>query len=507
MTSDPERPDSAQAAAEQNGYTSDLMTIESVRSEHHDDDEPEAMRDLPWSLAIRLYTSHFLSTWNSRVFEFGATLFLASIYPDTLLYMSVYALVRSASAILFAQSIGTWIDQGNRLTVVRVSIIGQRLAVAASCAILWIMEQGIGVKNARVIATQFALVVLLACVEKLCSVMNLVSVERDWVVVMTEGNEPLRRVLNARMRRIDLICKLLGPLAISTIAVASTLIAIWATLAMNIMSVVIEYVCIAQVYNRIPALRRLQPTVFDEEEEPQNTHAVQSWLKTVKSKVLPIDSLPFYFAHPAFLPSLSLSLLYLTVLSFSGQMVTYLLSVGYTSLYVGIARTVSTIFELSATWIAPRLMKRIGPVRGGIWSLSWQMICLAGGVGWFFSDFQISGTNSVFAASALAIGVALSRVGLWGYDLCAQTIVQDEVPSDHRGTFSTVEAAFQNLFELISFATTIVFSRPDQFQWPVVISVVAVYFAGGMYACFVRRRRGHLLHAPPCLCNKHEGQH
>lgn len=137
--------------------------------------------ELPRNLALRLYISHFLSTWNSRLFEFGAVLFLASIYPNTLLPMSIYALVRSASAILFAQSIGSWIDRGNRLKVVRFSIVGQRLAVAASCAILWIMEQKVGLRNTRVTDGQFALVVLLACVEKLCSVMNLVSVERDWV--------------------------------------------------------------------------------------------------------------------------------------------------------------------------------------------------------------------------------------------------------------------------------------------------------------------------------------
>jgi hypothetical protein len=85
------------------------------------------------------------------------------------------------------------------------------------------------------------------------------------VVVITEGNEEGRRgefqmfptrwaadltcssVLNAKMRRIDLLCKLLGPLAISTISIASALIAIWATLAMNLISVVLEYVCIEQV--------------------------------------------------------------------------------------------------------------------------------------------------------------------------------------------------------------------------------------------------------------------
>lgn len=145
----------------------------------------------------------------------------------------------------------------------------------------------------------------------------------------------------------------------------------------------------------------------------------------VTRHILPLKSLPYYLHHRAFLPSFALCLLYLTVLSLSGQMVTYLLSTGYTSLHVGLIRFASTVFELSATWVAPRLMQRIGAVRSGIWSLSWQMTWLAAGASWFFSGIHGHGTNSVTAAAGLVVGVTLSRVGLWSYDLCAQSIIQE----------------------------------------------------------------------------------
>jgi iron-regulated transporter 1 len=69
-----------------------------------------------------LYTSHFLSTWNSRLFEFGAFLFLANIFPQTLLPASLYALCRNASAAVAAPWIGSYIDRADRLVVVRISI-------------------------------------------------------------------------------------------------------------------------------------------------------------------------------------------------------------------------------------------------------------------------------------------------------------------------------------------------------------------------------------------------
>lgn len=244
--------------------------------------------------------------------------------------------------------------------------------------------------------------------------------------------------MNARMRRIDLFCKLMGPLTVSLVAIASTEIAIWTTLGMNLASVVVEYVAIEQVYRRVSGLQRISepaPSSGRRGSVVTNGSAEapsRSRLRSVKPKLLhaisgmlPIESLPFYFSHPAFLASFALSLLYFTVLSFSGQMITYLASVGYTPLHIGIARVGSSIFEISATWAAPYLMKRLGVVRAGIWSLAWQMSCLAGVLAWYFSDFEGKGTNSIFSATGLAVGVALSRMGLWGFDLCAQNIIQD----------------------------------------------------------------------------------
>jgi iron-regulated transporter 1 len=206
-----------------------------------------------------------------------------------------------------------------------------------------------------------------------------------------------------------------------------------------------------------------------------------------------------YFAHPAWLPSFSLALLYLTVLSFSGQMVTFLVASGFNSFHIALTRSLATMIELSATWIAPRVMARISPARGGMWFLSWQMLWLAATIGFFYAE-----KRPIVAASGLAAGTIMSRVGLWGFDLCAQTIVQMEVRDTNRGSFSSTEAMFQNVFELVSFALTIVLPRPDQFRWPVLVSVVVTFSAGGLYAFFLRKRRGHLLHLP-CIEHKTAG--
>lgn len=102
--------------------TTSVVTASNPGSQANPQAPPQISQHILW----RLYVSHFLSTWNSRSFEFGAVLFLASIFSGTLLHLSVYALLRSASAILFSSAIGHAVDTGNRLAMVRFSI-GKRV--------------------------------------------------------------------------------------------------------------------------------------------------------------------------------------------------------------------------------------------------------------------------------------------------------------------------------------------------------------------------------------------
>jgi iron-regulated transporter 1 len=242
------------------------------------------------------------------------------------------------------------------------------------------------------------------------------------------------------MRRIDLICKLAGPFFISIIDGVSTEIAILVNLGINIASVIVEYYAIARVchetllssfwtksfykvYQMVPALQEPKGSFQDDtsEQTTEETSGAFSIWRHVKVVMLTtFRESSIYFQHRAFLPSFSGALLYFTVLSFAGHMITYLLSVGYNSIHIGVARTASVVFELSATWIAPKVMSGIGPIRSGLWFISWQMMCLAAGTGIFWGA-----KTPLVSAFGLVGGTILSRVGLWGFDLSVQVIVQE----------------------------------------------------------------------------------
>lgn len=121
---------------------------------------------------------------------------------------------------------GHYIDVGNRLQVVRVSIgrfaatrrlanvssntanfflVLQRLVVAASCAIFYVLAIGFSmtqVVNICLLAT----LTLLACIEKLCSILNMVSVEKDWVGLHAPVNTNL---LLTKYNRLWLLLELI----------------------------------------------------------------------------------------------------------------------------------------------------------------------------------------------------------------------------------------------------------------------------------------------------------
>lgn len=410
--------------------------------------------------------------------------------------MSVYALVRSLAAIILSPAVGRYIDRNNRLPVIRSSIIGQRFAVAGSCALFLCLLFYKDILPNVASDLLFFTLVLLACVEKFCIIMNTIAVERDWVVVIAVDNEALLREMNSQMRRIDLFCKLVSPLAIALLDGFSSTVAISATLAINVVSSVAEYILIAWVFKKTPALSKVCDTQSTGENDMPENSSWRAWPQGMMSSLL--DQARSYTRSHAFLPSLSLSMLYLTVLSFSGQMITFLFTIEHPRLdstRIGVLRTIATILEISSTYIAPLLIHKLGPVRAGIWSLSWQFLTLTPGVATFWIPIAISSTARTFL---FITSVILSRIGLWSFDLTAQLLVQNSVDASQRGTFSATESSLQNVFELCTFAMTIVWSQPQQFMYPATVSLVAVYAAAAVYTRFVRVERGHLVHLPQC---------
>ncbi|XP_013389675.1 solute carrier family 40 member 1 [Lingula anatina] len=216
------------------------------------------------SPAFMVYFSHTLSAWGDRMWSFAVGLFLVQLSEDLRL-VAVYGFTRGGSILLFGAVIGDWIDRNMRLRAVRISLFIQNTAVILSAILLCIMftlESHIMKTWEGGLFTLFAiLVIVIADIAALASVATKICVERDWVVVMCQGNKGKLASLNATVRRIDLTTAILAPAAVGQImtysetgtlpahVVGAIFIACW-----NVVSMFLEYGLLYSVYRKVPEL-------------------------------------------------------------------------------------------------------------------------------------------------------------------------------------------------------------------------------------------------------------
>ena len=211
----------------------------------------------------------------------------------------------------------------------------------------------------------FGVVVGLGILEKLSGTANMISMERDWIPLLasrTSGSAYSLTQLNAVMRRIDLICKLVSPLVISVVisASGSTRIGVMVVAGMSALSWGVEIWCARLVWNTNPRLREPKVNknvVIGETMEPVDT-LNPGWLQRAKDRLTAgfhnqAMSLWSYFGSDVWMPSLSLALLHLSVLSYSATLLTYLLDSGFSLILITIARTLGSVVEVSSTFVAP----------------------------------------------------------------------------------------------------------------------------------------------------------
>ena len=210
----------------------------------------------------------------------------------------------------------------------------------------------------------FALIIVLGICEKLSAMGNMLSMERDWVPVLASHSDDTvssydLTKLNAVMRRIDLMCKLIAPLVISAIiSRTSTKVGVAAVAGMSLASWGIEAASAHRVWISNPNLRKhkIKDSVVGDNPvyiEPQRK--LESTIKDRMSSTIrkQAKQVRWYFSTDVWLPSLSLALLYVSVLTYSATFITYLLNSDFSLIMITIARALSSLVEVSSTFLTP----------------------------------------------------------------------------------------------------------------------------------------------------------
>lgn len=259
----------------------------------------------------------------------------------------------------------------------------------------------------------FAVITLFGCVLNLSTIGINVAVERDWVTAIAKPHrEGTLTMLNANVRRIDLLTKLLAPLFTSLLTtVASYTFATAFIMGFAAATLIFETIWIQVVYSTFPILAETDrlPAVNLQATDGENCGAqtsTQADRRNRKHRLFMIYHDWREFSRlPVFASTVSISLLYFTVLSFDGTMVSWLKTRTYSDPFIAGQRAICVVTGLLGTLLMPWLEKKVGLVRAGAWSISSEMLCLVPVVVAFLLPKHMAARLPVYAEALLFGGM------------------------------------------------------------------------------------------------------
>ncbi|KAJ6513536.1 hypothetical protein DFH09DRAFT_1374185 [Mycena vulgaris] len=152
-----------------------------------------------------------------------------------------------------------------------------------------------------------------------------------------------------------------------------------------------------------------------------------------------------------------------------------------------------TYTGLLGTLITVPLERRLGSARAGSWSIWSMVVCLLP----VMASFYIFGPRNGLGTTLLFGGMALSRIGLWSFDLIQTKQLQDALSSHaRRNTLTALQFTMQSGVDLLKYVLTMILSRPSQFRWAGLVSFLSVSSGAVVYLMYLKKERGHIFHPP-----------
>uniref|UniRef100_A0AAY4C3J5 Solute carrier family 40 member n=1 Tax=Denticeps clupeoides TaxID=299321 RepID=A0AAY4C3J5_9TELE len=493
-----------------------------------------------------------------RMWHFAISVFLIELYGRNLLLTAVFGLVVAGSVLLLGALIGDWVDRNPRNKVAHASLFIQNISVTV-CSIVFMLvfsykKQIEQIWDGWLTVVCYTVVIVLADVANLASTALTITIQRDWIVVITGYNRGHLAGMNATMRRIDQVTNILAPLAVGQVmTLASNVVGCGFILGWNLVSLIVEFTFLSRVYQL--------PTEEKGEEESSRSDGlsfknsdsighIHSPTRTCK------DGWQAYYRQQVFLAGMGLAFLYTTVLGFDCITTGYAYTQGISGSLLSILMGVSAIAGLMGTVLFTRLRKLYGLVNTGVISSCLHLGCLLLCVCSVFapgSPLDLSllapyaenangsaaegmagqrqkhtyplqvGTNqpllpdrssihwtnntllfenaptgavpdSYASIILLFLGVITARVGLWSFDLTVTQLLQESICESERGVVNGVQSSMNYLMDLLHFVMVISAPQPHHFGILVIISVLFITTGHTMYFLYARKakRKQHL---------------
>lgn len=180
-------------------------------------------------------------------------------------------------------------------------------------------------------------------------------------------------------------------------------------------------------------------------------------------------------------------------------MLSYLKMLGFDDSFIALMRGLCVVTGLLGTLVAfPLEQKLHSDVRAANWSI-WSLIITLTPALLSFDMHKNIGTDKerlgVVGAFCLFGGMALSRVGLWSFDLIQTKQLQTALHTHpRRNNITALQYTMQNVADLLKYVLTMALWKPSQFKFAALASYISILLAAIAYTQYVKKERGHILH-------------
>jgi iron-regulated transporter 1 len=417
----------------------------------------------------RLLVSHGITRLGTQGWQFAAPLVLTRFTPQSILGPAVWGIVTTLATAFLGPVLGTWADRSPRDLVITYGVVLQFVAVSGATVVVFLAgssAQGApGPKwSALLLFTSFSIF------EKLGMILSDVSVKREWIPQLFRGEQ--QKALNSRMSQIDLATECVGPF------LAGLLIA-WGELIPDRLPsfmtpadlapadfgfVATGLVNAASFWPQLALLRSIYRSHADCLQP-----APEENLSNRRGPVPPDGAWSAWFKHPCGLRFLSLSyaLLYLTVLTPHGALITaFLLLRQVPSWQLSLMRGAGAVLGIAGTMGRAALARGVGDRSAdnlSVWWLAaWMFAALLS-----FEASAVSGIADLTGHGGLLLtfmaALCFGRPGLYAFELGVLNKEQDLVDPRHRSAIGAVDAALTSLATLVMYSSGMCFSGASQF--------------------------------------------
>lgn len=507
----------------------DLARSSTVSLDHNPAPAPPASSNRHTDCRKVILWRHLGCALLQRAWDFAVILLLTVVGPpDSFYLIASYGITVTLTVALLSPSAGAMIDRANRLRAVVLVTTAQNTCVLGCCACFVVLLWCPLPTYSRAWSLCIALVHVGGALNVFFQGLSNIILERDWVVVLADGDNAWLRTITTNLKSIDLSCNLVAPFLVSLIQMAGGVeVLAWVFSAGNLIMIYLQYTALHRIYHDVPAL-----ALKDEGGEGESGGGIR--LKTDNEKLIEDEDLSSnardgasppllltclckrtgegfrnFFSHAhtyasqrAFLPGLALAMLYLTVLTFHSTMLAYLLTRGLHVTFIALAQGGSSAMGVLGTFCYERAAARVGTVTVGVLAIWQQVACLTVAVAALFypswrgnhdiiiRNVEDDAKTAETALGVFMIGISVSRLGLYAFDVAAAQLFQYLVEENARGVVGGFQRTLESVFELLSYCLVLWRPHPEQFPSLAAISYIQVIAAASLFTLFACSMNG-----------------